>query len=96
MRFSTVAAALCLWLYSVAGGFAAAPGAQIADTPGTPAAATPAPAAAQPSPAAPAAAPSSDAAAKHAKRTACLKEAKAKKLVGAEKTSFLNGCIAAP
>jgi hypothetical protein len=37
-----------------------------------------------------------DAAAKHAKRTACLKEAKDKKLVGADKTSFLKGCIAAP
>jgi hypothetical protein len=101
MRFSTVAAAVCLGLYSVAGGFAAAPPAQIADTPATPAPATPAPAtpapaAAKPSPAAPAAATSGDAAAKHAKRTACLKEAKAKKLVGADKTSFLKACIAAP
>jgi hypothetical protein len=34
-----------------------------------------------------------DAAAKHAKRTACLKEIKAKKLVGAEKTAFLKSCI---
>jgi hypothetical protein len=39
---------------------------------------------------------SGDAAAKHAKRTACLKNAKTKKLVGAEKTSFLKSCIAAP
>ena len=38
----------------------------------------------------------SDAAAKHAKRTACLKEAKAKKLVGTDKTSFLKNCNAAP
>jgi hypothetical protein len=37
-----------------------------------------------------------DAAAKHAKRTACLQEAKTKKLVGAEKTAFLRDCIAAP
>jgi len=37
-----------------------------------------------------------DAAAKHAKRTACLKNAKTKKLVGAEKTAFLKDCIAAP
>jgi len=37
-----------------------------------------------------------DAAAKHAKRTACLKDAKAKKLLGADKTSFLKTCIAAP
>lgn len=37
-----------------------------------------------------------DAAAKHLKRTACLKEAKSKKLVGAEKTAFLKSCIEAP
>jgi|SRR5580658_5191788 hypothetical protein len=104
MRFPTVAA-VCLGLYSAAGGLAAAPPTQIADTPATPAPTTPAPAtpaptapapaAAKPS-ATPAAAPSGDAAAKHAKRTACLKEAKARKLVGADKTSFLQGCIAAP
>ena len=80
MRFSTVAAAVCLSLLPIAGGFAAAPSAPV-----PPGAAVPA-----------AAAPSSDAAAKHAKRTACLKSAKAKKLVGADKTSFLNACIAAP
>ena len=38
----------------------------------------------------------SDAAAKHAKRTACLKEAKARKLLSAEKTAFLKDCIGAP
>ncbi len=37
-----------------------------------------------------------DAAAKHAKRTACLKETKDRKLVGAEKTAFLKSCIDAP
>jgi len=37
-----------------------------------------------------------DAAARHVKRTACLKEAKAKKLIGAEKTAFLKACIDAP
>ncbi len=36
----------------------------------------------------------SDAAEKHAKRTACLKEAKDKKLVGAQKTAYLKDCIA--
>jgi hypothetical protein len=41
-------------------------------------------------------APSGDAAAKHAKRTACLKETKARKLLGAEKTAFLKDCIGAP
>ena len=38
----------------------------------------------------------SDAAEKHVKRTACLKNAKTKKLMGADKTSFLKTCIAAP
>jgi hypothetical protein len=51
---------------------------------------TAAPAATSPS------AASGDAAAKHAKRTACLKDAKAKKLVGAAKTSFVKNCVAAP
>jgi hypothetical protein len=37
-----------------------------------------------------------DAASKHVKRTACLKEAKAKKLVGADKTAFLKNCIEPP
>jgi hypothetical protein len=37
-----------------------------------------------------------DAAAKHAKRTACLQESKARKLVGADKTAFLKSCIEAP
>jgi hypothetical protein len=86
MRLSIVAAAVCLCLLPLTGGFAAAPPSQRADVPAPPAAA----------PASPAAAPSGDAAAKHAKRTACLKDAKAKKLVGADKTSFLKNCIAAP
>ena len=47
-------------------------------------------------PVSPPAATPGDAAAKHAKRTACLKDAKAKKLVGAEKTAFLRNCIAPP
>jgi hypothetical protein len=37
----------------------------------------------------------SDAAARHARRTECLKEAKAKKLVGADKSSFIKDCVAA-
>jgi hypothetical protein len=53
--------------------------------------------AAEPATAAPgsSAAGSSDAAAKHAKRTACLKDAKTKKLVGADKTAYLKNCMAA-
>jgi hypothetical protein len=87
MRFSTVAATLCLGLSPVLG--SAATPAQLVDAP--PAAPG---AAAKPASAAPV--PASDAAAKHAKRTACLKDAKTKKLVGADKTSFLKNCIAAP
>jgi hypothetical protein len=37
-----------------------------------------------------------EAAARHAKRTNCLKDARARKLVGAEKTAFLKSCIDAP
>lgn len=81
MRFAPAAAALCLSLVPFAAGLAATPAASAP-------AATP--------PASPAAPPSSDAAAKHAKRTGCLKDAKAKKLVGADKTAFLKTCIAAP
>jgi psiF repeat len=36
-----------------------------------------------------------DAAAKHDKRTACRKNAKAKKLVGDQKTTFIKDCVAA-
>jgi hypothetical protein len=84
IRIAIVAATVWICLLPAAGGFA--------DTSAAPAP-SPAPA---PAPA-PAAGPmSSDAAAKHAKRTACLKEAKTKKLMGADKTSFLKNCIAAP
>jgi acyl-CoA synthetase (NDP forming) len=53
---------------------------------------TPVPSSATPA----SAATAGDAAAKHAKRTACLKETKARKLLGAEKTAFLKDCIDAP
>jgi len=53
------------------------------------------PATAAPPSAPPPDAPASDAAARHAKRTACLKQAKSKKLVGAEKNSFIKDCAAA-
>jgi hypothetical protein len=85
MHFSTLAAALCLSLSICA----AVSSAQSTVVPGT---AAPGAAA----PASPAGSSSGDAAAKHAKRTACLKEAKTRKLVGADKTAFLKNCIAAP
>jgi hypothetical protein len=85
-NFSIVAAAGCLMLSAVAAGVAstAAPRADAASTAAVAGLPSPAPAA------------SGDAAAKHAKRTACLKDAKTKKLVGADKTSFLKSCMAAP
>jgi hypothetical protein len=65
-----------------------------ADQPVTPQAAT---GAATPTVTASGPAPvSGDAAARHLKRTACLKEAKTKKLIGADKTAFLKSCIEAP
>jgi hypothetical protein len=36
-----------------------------------------------------------DAPAKHARRTACLKDAKARKLVGARRTAFVKDCMGA-
>jgi len=36
------------------------------------------------------------AAARHAKRTACIKEAKARKLLEPKKSAFIKDCIAAP
>jgi len=36
-----------------------------------------------------------EAAARHAKRTACINQARAKKLVGAQKTAYIKGCIGA-
>jgi hypothetical protein len=93
MGFSTAAAALWFSMSLASGVFVGAPSVRAADAPGD----SSVPATAKTSPAAsPAASSSGDAAAKHAKRTACLKDAKTKKLVGAEKTSFLKNCIAAP
>jgi hypothetical protein len=57
---------------------------------------TPAPSTATPASTAASTPAAGDAAAKHAKRTACLKETKTRKLLGAEKTAFLKDCIGAP
>jgi hypothetical protein len=83
MRLAFAASALCLSALGLSFLTQAA-------QPVTPSAAA-APATAAPSPAA-----ASDAAAKHLKRTACLKEARTKKLIGADKTAFLKSCIEAP
>jgi hypothetical protein len=87
MHFLTGAAAVGLTVLAAAAGFSAVPG--------DAAQGSAAPAEAPQSSSTPAS-PPGDAAAKHAKRTACLKTAKTKKLVGADKTSFLKACIAAP
>ncbi len=59
----------------------------------------PAPASAALSAQKPAAAASpadNDAPARHARRTACLKEAKTKKLVGAQRSAYVKNCMGAP
>jgi hypothetical protein len=84
MRPAIAASALCLGLFLLAA-LRATP-----ETPAPPSAATPS--AATPS----AAQVANDDAAKHAKRTVCLKEAKIRKLVGADKTTFIKNCLDAP
>jgi hypothetical protein len=91
MRLAFAANALCFGLMAMA---QPAPSQTVA--PGASSAAPVAAAAAPSTAATEIAAPTSDAAAKHAKRTACLKDAKTKKLVGADKTAFLKNCIDAP
>ena len=86
MRLAFAAGALCLSSL----GFSLTVAAQSVAPQAAPVAATPAAAAVSP------AAVAGDAAARHVKRTACLKEARAKKLIGAEKTAFLKSCIEAP
>jgi hypothetical protein len=88
MRLAFTARALCLSILVFAAHQAASQ---------TPAPSTDTPAAATtPASTTPAAGAAGDAAEKHAQRTACLKEAKARKLLNAEKTAFLKDCIAAP
>jgi hypothetical protein len=89
MRLAFTASALCLSILV----FAAQQATSQAPAPSTAAPATAMPASAA-TPASTAAA--GDAAAKHAQRTACLKETKARKLLGTEKTAFLKDCIGAP
>jgi hypothetical protein len=94
MRLAFAASALCLsalglnLLTQAAQPVTPAAATPAATAPATPAATTPVAGASPPV--------AGDAAAKHVKRTACLKEAKTKKLIGAEKTAFLKSCIQAP
>lgn len=61
-----------------------------------PATVSPAPAAATPAPAGANSSADNEAAARHAKRTACITQARAKKLVGAQKTAYIKGCVGTP
>jgi hypothetical protein len=81
---SVPAVALLIALSAAAGSWASEPPA----TAPPPAAATP--------PAAGTANADNEAAARHAKRTACINQARAKKLVGAQKAAYIKGCIGAP
>jgi hypothetical protein len=86
---SVSAAALLIALSAIAGGLSWAASVPPATVPPTPAATTPAPAGATSS-------ADNEAAARHAKRTACINQARAKKLVGAQKTAYLKSCIGTP
>jgi len=86
MRAWVPTTAACLLLSALAGANEPPP----AGTPPAPASTPPAVAGAAGTPA------DNEAAAKHAKRTACLKTAKAKKLVGPQRTAFIKDCMAAP
>jgi hypothetical protein len=95
MRLAFTASALCLCILVFAAQQATSQAPAPVSTPApvsAPAAASTATAASTPA----AASATVDPAAKHAKRTACLKDTKARKLVGAEKTAFLKDCIGAP
>jgi hypothetical protein len=83
---SVPAVALLIALSALAGSGASEP----------PATAPPPTAAAPPAPAPGTGNADNEAAARHAKRTACINQARAKKLVGAKKTAYIKGCIGAP
>jgi len=85
MRFNLPATAVSLWLLPV--------GPVLAGAPQAPRQANPAPPASVPAPAATPDGNFSDAA-RHAKRTACRKEAKAKKLVGVRRNTYIKNCVA--
>ena len=86
---SVPAVALLIALSGLAGAWSSA----ASDAPAT---VPPPPAATPPVPAGSTASGDSEAAARHAKRTACINQARAKKLVGAQKTAYIKGCISAP
>jgi hypothetical protein len=84
VRFYLPAAGV-LCLMSIVGAHPAPPAAP---------AANPAAASAASDPPSAAAASNSGEAARHAKRTACLKEAKTRKMIGAARNAYIKDCIA--
>jgi hypothetical protein len=85
---SVPAVALLIALSALAGGWSwAAP---------APPAPLPPPAASTPAPAGGTSSADNEAAARHAKRRACINQSRAKKLVGAQKTAYIKGCIGTP
>ena len=94
MRTFLPAVLACLALASVIGGrlIAATAGGSPAKVPAPD---SPPPAAApRPAPAA-GSSIDNDAPARHARRTACLKDAKSKKLVGAQRDAYVKNCVGA-
>jgi len=92
---SVPAVALLIALSALAGGRSRAATAPAPPVPPSTAHA-PAPATAANASATNASAADNEAAARHAKRTACITQARAKKLVGAQKTAYIKGCIGTP
>ncbi len=93
MRLSVAAVALLICLWPLAGALSLV--ASSSEAP-TPPAAPPATGAAGVGAADTGGASADAAAARHAKRTECLKQAKLKKLVGAQRTAFIKDCVASP
>lgn len=92
MQRILLSAASCLIVSAASAGLLS-----LAERPATATSTSAAPAPASTAPAAPGTPSSSsaadEAAARHAKRTACLKNARLKKLVGAKRTSYVKECM---
>ena len=91
---SVPAVALLIALSALAGGRSSA--ASDAPTTAPPFAATPPAPAAAPAPVGKATSADNDAAARHAKRAACINQARTKKLVGGQKTAYIKDCVGTP
>ncbi|HEX3847738.1 MAG TPA: hypothetical protein VHV81_10185 [Steroidobacteraceae bacterium] len=86
---AALGAVLCLGLCAIGGTIGQS---RAADAPAKSPAAAPSSSAGSQS----AAAAANAAAAKHAKRVGCLKQARTKKLVGADRDAYVKSCVAAP